>query len=100
MIFNVDYEQMGLGGDDSWARGPHPQYTLLGKAPFLFVPAPGILFKKGIARITRQALPPLIAGLYLAARGAPLSVGCAKPTRMLAWVPVVRFLRYFAFVLS
>jgi len=25
---NLDYKQMGVGGDDSWGARPHPQYTL------------------------------------------------------------------------
>jgi beta-galactosidase len=25
---NVDYRQMGVGGDDSWGALPHPQYLL------------------------------------------------------------------------
>ena len=25
---NVDYKQMGIGGDDSWGAQTHPQYTL------------------------------------------------------------------------
>ena len=25
---NLDYRQMGVGGDDSWGAWPHPQYRL------------------------------------------------------------------------
>jgi beta-galactosidase len=25
---NVDYKQMGVGGDNSWGAQPHPEYTL------------------------------------------------------------------------
>ena len=25
---NLDYKQMGLGGDDSWGAFPHPQYMI------------------------------------------------------------------------
>jgi beta-galactosidase len=25
---NIDFKQMGVGGDDSWGARPHPQYTL------------------------------------------------------------------------
>jgi len=25
---NIDYKQMGVGGDDSWGARPHPEYTL------------------------------------------------------------------------
>jgi beta-galactosidase len=25
---NLDYKQMGVGGDDSWGARPHPEYTL------------------------------------------------------------------------
>jgi beta-galactosidase len=28
---NLDYRQMGVGGDDSWGARPHPQYTLPAK---------------------------------------------------------------------
>ncbi len=27
---NLDYQQMGVGGDDSWGARPHPEYTLPG----------------------------------------------------------------------
>ena len=29
---NIDYKQMGVGGDDSWGARPHPEYTLYPKA--------------------------------------------------------------------
>jgi len=25
---NIDYKQMGVGGDNSWGARPHPEYTL------------------------------------------------------------------------
>ncbi len=28
VFLNLDYKQMGVGGDDSWGARPHPQYTL------------------------------------------------------------------------
>jgi beta-galactosidase len=28
LTVNIDYRQMGVGGDDSWGARPHPQYTL------------------------------------------------------------------------
>jgi len=28
---NLDYKQMGVGGDDSWGARPHPEYTLSAK---------------------------------------------------------------------
>ena len=28
---NLDYKQMGVGGDDSWGARPHPEYTLPAK---------------------------------------------------------------------
>lgn len=31
VYFNVDLAQRGLGGDDSWGRGPHKQYELKDK---------------------------------------------------------------------
>ncbi len=32
VFFNIDLGQRGLGGDDSWGRGPHKQYTMPGGA--------------------------------------------------------------------
>jgi len=29
VTLNIDYQQMGLGGQDSWAAFPYPQYTLM-----------------------------------------------------------------------
>ncbi|PLV59923.1 glycoside hydrolase family 2 TIM barrel-domain containing protein [Thermotoga sp. KOL6] len=29
LTVNIDYKQMGLGGDDSWGALPHPEYRLL-----------------------------------------------------------------------
>ena len=31
ITLNVDYQQMGVGGDNSWGARPHPQYTLPAK---------------------------------------------------------------------
>ncbi|MDZ7400133.1 MAG: DUF4981 domain-containing protein [candidate division KSB1 bacterium] len=28
VFLNLDYKQMGVGGDDSWGARPHPEYTL------------------------------------------------------------------------
>ncbi|NOR14715.1 MAG: DUF4981 domain-containing protein, partial [Candidatus Aminicenantes bacterium] len=28
VLLNIDYQQMGVGGDTSWGARPHPQYTL------------------------------------------------------------------------
>jgi len=28
LTLNLDYRQMGVGGDDSWGARPHPEYTL------------------------------------------------------------------------
>ena len=28
ILWNIDYKQMGLGGDTSWGRSVHPEYTL------------------------------------------------------------------------
>jgi beta-galactosidase len=39
---NIDYKQMGVGGDDSWGAKPHPEYTLPAKEyeyRFLIEPA-------------------------------------------------------------
>ncbi|OHB67782.1 MAG: hypothetical protein A2Y77_05765, partial [Planctomycetes bacterium RBG_13_62_9] len=32
VTLNLDYRQMGVGGDDSWGARPHPEYTLPAKA--------------------------------------------------------------------
>jgi beta-galactosidase len=29
---NIDYKQMGVGGDDSWGARTHPEYTLPAKS--------------------------------------------------------------------
>jgi beta-galactosidase len=31
LTVNIDFRQMGLGGDDSWGARPHPEYTLPAK---------------------------------------------------------------------
>jgi beta-galactosidase len=31
ITLNLDYKQMGVGGDDSWGARPHPEYTLWAK---------------------------------------------------------------------
>ena len=31
ITLNLDYRQMGVGGDDSWGARPHPEYTLPAK---------------------------------------------------------------------
>jgi beta-galactosidase len=28
LVVNIDYKQMGVGGDDSWGAQTHPQYTI------------------------------------------------------------------------
>jgi len=28
VFLNIDYKQMGVGGDDSWGARPHPKYSL------------------------------------------------------------------------
>jgi beta-galactosidase len=41
---NLDYKQMGVGGDDSWGARPHPEYTLPAKPysyRFRLTPIPG-----------------------------------------------------------
>jgi len=31
VTLNLDYKQMGVGGDDSWRARPHKEYTLFAK---------------------------------------------------------------------
>jgi len=31
VLLNIDYQQMGVGGDTSWGARPHPEYTLFAK---------------------------------------------------------------------
>ena len=41
---NLDYQQTGVGGDDSWGARPHPEYTLDPKPyryTFKLRPVPG-----------------------------------------------------------
>ncbi len=33
---NIDYKQMGVGGDDSWGARPHPEYTLPANKQYTF----------------------------------------------------------------
>ncbi|MCK4999047.1 MAG: discoidin domain-containing protein, partial [Anaerohalosphaera sp.] len=33
---NLDYKQMGLGGDNSWGARPHPEYTLPASNPYSY----------------------------------------------------------------
>jgi len=33
---NIDYKQMGVGGDNSWGARPHPEYTLSGNREYSF----------------------------------------------------------------
>lgn len=36
VFFNIDLAQRGLGGDDSWGRGPHKQYLLPGGETYTY----------------------------------------------------------------
>jgi len=33
---NLDYKQMGVGGDNSWGARPHPEYTLPSSKPYSY----------------------------------------------------------------
>jgi beta-galactosidase len=54
ITLNLDYKQMGVGGDDSWGARPHPEYTLPAKSHayrFRLKPySPGMGPAKTIAR--------------------------------------------------
>ncbi|MCD4734655.1 MAG: DUF4981 domain-containing protein [Bacteroidales bacterium] len=41
VFLNIDYRQMGVGGDNSWGARPHPQYTLpFGEYHYSFILRP------------------------------------------------------------
>ena len=49
ITWNIDLEQMGVGGDNSWGRPVHPEYTLPPKEyryAFILIPTEGNLDEK------------------------------------------------------
>jgi len=55
---NLDYKQMGVGGDDSWGARPHPEYTLPAKTyrySFRLTPYAPNLGEMG--RLARRHIP-------------------------------------------
>ncbi|MCB9211447.1 MAG: DUF4981 domain-containing protein [Ignavibacteriales bacterium] len=59
ITWNIDYKQMGVGGDTSWGRLVHPEYTLPPKEygyVYTLVPINNIKNIDEIARITQSIL--------------------------------------------
>jgi beta-galactosidase len=57
---NLDYRQMGVGGDDSWGARTHPEYTLPAKPyHYRFRLMPFSKSSGNILDLTRQRLPDL-----------------------------------------
>jgi len=55
---NLDYKQMGVGGDNSWGARPHPEYTLPAKQySYRFRIRPYIKKMGDVRALTRTALP-------------------------------------------
>ena len=55
---NLDYKQMGVGGDDSWGARTHPEYTLPGKTyGYSFRLTPYEPKPDGIRSLIRRGLP-------------------------------------------
>jgi len=55
---NLDYKQMGVGGDDSWGARPHPEYTLPAKPyTYRFRLQPYRPAMGDAKALARQALP-------------------------------------------
>jgi beta-galactosidase len=55
---NLDYRQMGVGGDDSWGARTHPEYTLPAKPyTYSFRLAPYAPKLGDIGRLARRRLP-------------------------------------------
>jgi beta-galactosidase len=58
VTLNLDYRQMGVGGDDSWGARPHPEYTLPAKAySYRFRLKPYSKDMGDANTLARQALP-------------------------------------------
>ncbi len=57
---NLDYRQMGVGGDDSWGARTHPEYTLPAKPyRYRFRLMPYAKSRGNILNLTRQRFPEL-----------------------------------------
>jgi beta-galactosidase len=52
---NIDYKQMGVGGDNSWGARTHPQYTLPAKAySYKFILSPYVRQMGPVSRVARE----------------------------------------------
>jgi beta-galactosidase len=55
---NLDYKQMGVGGDNSWGARPHPEYTLpAGAYSYMFCLRPYTATMGNIETVARRPLP-------------------------------------------
>jgi beta-galactosidase len=55
---NLDYKQMGVGGDDSWGARTHPEYTLPAKPySYRFLIRPYTLKMGKVQAVAGRALP-------------------------------------------
>ena len=60
LTVNIDYQQTGVGGDNSWGARPHPQYTLTADKTYAWKVRLWIVDKKDeIQKIARRVLPKL-----------------------------------------
>jgi len=60
ITFNIDYQQTGVGGDNSWGARPHRQYTLTADKPYRWkVRLTGIDPHSDAQTIASRVLPPL-----------------------------------------
>ncbi len=67
---NLDYEQMGVGGDDSWGARVHPEYTLPATTySYKFRLRPQSDMAGDIEAIARTLLPPVIPDIETDADG-------------------------------
>jgi len=59
IYLNLDYRQMGVGGDDSWGARTHPEFTLPGneKYSYSFVLRPYDLSMGQVQQIARMPVP-------------------------------------------
>ena len=62
---NIDYKQMGLGGDNSWGARPHPEYTLPPKTySYTFILRP-YAKSMGTADSLTKKQPPFIGSVFI-----------------------------------